>query len=402
MISAPKCKLMPIDLSTILARSDTQLVIELEHPKYIPEFIERFQKYTYGLRLKTDGENYIAKTDILDPIRLPNISKIEDVCTEIFKRQPPFSKSLGILGYNDRFIALNVNHTVGYGYTLLKISELIQDPQPVQLPILPECPQVTFKDLIKDLDPEFIGSNLQQLTYFKSEKTSPSSPNAISGHNFIRDDITSYKSYDPQKKRLSGFNDYYWVGAILSGCSLMNKLSPFGCMTVIDIRNLINNPGIQHSNHYAFMDLVSPITKSMTVGDVLKNIRADFEYRRKRGDYKYMFLPNHTNRPDPSMIYSIVSNAGTFRIRSPIKDLIIENLCMNDKIDIFGWVGHSLINETTGKTTFTFGPHYSTNLINDRDALKISKGVQYFLKNIPKEMNIVDAFEEIREYQKKI
>ena len=173
-------------------------------------------------------------------------------------------------------------------------------------------------------------------------------------------------------------------------------------MTVLDIRNLIKNPGIEHSNHYAFMDLVSPITKNMTVDELLKNIRADFEYRRNRGDYKYMFLPNHTTRPDPSMIYSIVSNAGTYKIRRPIKDLILMNLCLNDKIDILGWVGHSLINENTGSNTFTFSPHYSTNLISDSDARKITKGCQYFLRNIPREMKVLDAFNEIREYQKKI
>ena len=149
------------------------------------------------------------------------------------------------------------------------------------------------------------------------------------------------------------------------------------------------------------MDIVSPVTKNMTIGELLKNIRADFEYRRNRGDYKYMYLPNHTSRPDPSMCYSVISNAGTFKIKSPIKDLII-NLFFNDKIDIIGWLGHSLINETTGSNSFTFSSNYSTRFINHDDGKKIAKGLHYFLRNISKDMKVVDAFNEIKEYQKKI
>ena len=98
-----------------------QLCIEFNHPKYVPQVVDRFKRSVLGLQLKTDGKSLIHTNDPVDVARIPsNLSTTVDVCNWMDEHcVPTLGNRLATLACDDTRVAFNCSHVCADGGFLM-------------------------------------------------------------------------------------------------------------------------------------------------------------------------------------------------------------------------------------------------------------------------------------------
>lgn len=384
-------------------RSDTQFAIELEDPKLVPEYVERFQKNMLGLHVSFDGENLMSKDKLEDPIKLPSTSTIQEASDWLGRNMLPFEKSIGTIAYNDRFVIVSCNHTAGDGGTYTQLINNIQNPNcDIKLPPLPEPIEKTFENEIAKTDVDFEYFNLNKLTRAssKDENLPKQSFDVFTKSQIFKEPVQNLITYNQNTKKCDGLTDSVWLGLCLSMCALNDKLGPIGCATCTDLRYLIN-PGPQHVNTFSIIWPNVPVSPLQTIEELGKSMKEEFNWRKKRGDVFAYFHKDRKIIPAPGSLAEI-SQIPPIHIKKPITDTWVQITLRDYDNDCLSLLGQSLINDTTGTNTYAGRLRYVPSQLTDKDALKISEGIRMFMQNIPKTMKVGDAFEELKAFQKGI
>ncbi|KAH0788744.1 hypothetical protein GPJ56_007426 [Histomonas meleagridis] len=379
---------------------DTEIAIQLEHPKFVAEYLQRFIDNSFGLKLAYDGENMIARKHPYEPVKLPNTNSLADACNAIHSLRAPYSKSIGTIGYNDTHIALNLNHSVGDGLTLVNLMKKIQelDYKPYDLPLLPEPATETFKEQIGTIDISFPYYNRDTLTQTKSKTGLKDLPETSEYHFTVN--TKEIQPYDSTTQKCHGFTEYLWNGLTLSMCALNNQIGPIGVATCVDIRHLIPKSGPQHCNHFSNVFVSSPVSRSITVGELGVRMRSDFNNRLKRGDVFAYLHPDKVMTGTIDGANADLSQLPPIHIRRPITNCYVQTIMVaNNSISV---LGESIINEDTNTNMFTARSRYSETYVSAIDMKKIMEGMKYFIMNVSNNTTVGDAVEMIRKYQSHI
>ena len=359
-MSVIKRKVTPFEMGSFLVHCDTQFALEIEHPKYINEIIEKIYKSAIGLRISFDGENYVSMNKPIEPIILKTTTNAHDACVEIHNKRHDYSKSIGTIGYNDKYIALNLNHSVGDGTTYHNILKTVLDEYPKEklqnIPRLHESAEETFKDILKNVDKSFPAFNPEIVTRIKTKEKLAKGPDNAFAHEYaFKDSVKNFKVYDKRTGKVHGMTDNVWTAYALSMGAFSGSLTPFGLSTVINTRPYMNKPdGIEHSNHCGFIFLNIPVTPNTTIKEANRRLRADLKYKMERGDqFESMIIPNVHYATEQGSL-TCVSQIAPFKIKRPINDLYLRWSGYNRTQEILSLIGITVIN--TDKNTNIYKP----------------------------------------------
>lgn len=391
---------------TMTFNSETEMAIEIDNPRLIPEFIDKIHKMIISFHIFSDGKRLIEKVNVEDTLKLPETKDLVEASDWTFENMYPYSKSLATLAANDHQIVFCINHLGGDGGFLQYIVKSLQDPNyiPSKLPVFPEPIEVAFEKQFRDVDPNFEYLNRLQWTRSKSSGPLPPEDQArVTRHSFFRDSVTNFKAYNHNTKKCSGFTECIWNALTLSMCALNGKLGPIGCLTCADLRSTIK-AGIQNQNAFGILGPTAPVSPYQTVEELGKLMRRDFEMRKARGDQFMFFHPTNsiTHNGDCPGAHAEISLMNPLRVHSPIVDAYAQVVTRDKRNKVVSLLGQSVINEDKGTNLFVGRLRTPQSQINDRDAHLISKGIHYFLTHIDKDTLVGDAFEQIVAYQKSL
>lgn len=386
-------------------RLDVQVGIELEHPRLVPEYIERIKKITAGLYLKSIGDEVIQTSKCEEAIKLPTFATLEESCEWVGQNMIPLSKSMGTIAANDRFVTLSLNHLAADGVYCVNFLRELQDKNynPKDIRLLPIASDSLFPKQISKVDLNYEYFNKNKITRVQSKCKLPKTDfNTFAKGVIFKEPIQKFQAYSPKDNKLHGFTDAIWTGLMLSMNAFEGKLGPTGCSTCVDMRPYIN-AGPKNLNLISIIFNEVPVSRNQTVKELGQLMREDFNFRCKRGDlYAYM-NPNtpYLDFPHYGSIAEI-SQLPPARIRKPINDAWIQITMRDLQNETLSLLGHSIINEDKNTNVYASRLRYVPSQLTDKDALKISEGIHHFLTSIPPDTTVGQAFDELMEFQKGI
>lgn len=383
---------------------DVQLGLEIENPRLIPEYVDRLMKMATGLYLRREGDSLVLDNKCQPVMKLPSFDTINESCDWLGRRNLDYTKSLGIVAANDRFITATINHIAADGLYLCDIIKNIQKKDFIEnnnFLSIPQSDEAVFADETAKLDTNFPYIQREKLTLAKSKsQLPPHSLDTFGKHHVFRENAYNLQAYDKADGKFHNLTEYFWTSLTLSMNAFEGKLSQIGCATCINLRPYAKKKDNYH-NLISIITPNAPVSPIQTVGELAASIRRDFHGKIKRGDI-YADLNPSIVTTFPNSSFAEISVIPPVRIRKPIVDSWMQITVRDMLYRSASSLSQAVINEDTGTNTYSNRLRYLPSQFNDYDAFKLSRSIHYFLTKIPMNMTVQSAFEELVEFQKHI
>lgn len=376
--------------------------------------IEKIKKCTAGFYHSTDGDNMYRFKD--DPIvyKLPNnITNLTDLCNYMYQNHTrPLDQTLASIGANNDSLVLNINHMACDGGYIKNLFEYLKTDKIIdKIPSIIPLDEV-FKNEIKSYKGE-----LPPVPPFDFDVTRvfPKHKEDLhyTGTTKMVDLQSNEKEFMTYKLngRIKNLTDYYWANYILGLSAYNNKFDKAGIITCINTRQFLKKDSIDYANNFSQIRVRAPhITVDDTVGELMKQMRNDFNERVKRGEMwaglKAMKIshlnPAQTEKPNEKDIgcSGDLSLIGTFDPENKFKDVWVNfHMSENELKHFTGYLSFSVIRN--GVNTIYGKFRTGTNYFSEKDAEIVGNSIQYGMKTIHPQMKIAEALDILKDYQKK-
>ncbi|OHS99611.1 hypothetical protein TRFO_33872 [Tritrichomonas foetus] len=428
MISRP---LGPFEGLFTESREQVQFVLELSSPKYLPKIVDQLIDSINAFRLKTDGENLIYSSKNIPAVhQIPSEFKSTyDVAKYVSSIPLDYSKTLANIAVDDHRVAVNVSHMVcdgGFFVDLFKrITEnrvLPNDPNG----FLPYKMEELFKNEVENTDPKLVKAHVDSVKLLSAVNWSHSSTN-----DSIMDCKSVYVENEVKNMRFTkdkvGLTDSLWTSLALaynahSGSldHLFNQNSNmnifdknqlhniFGVSTCVDLRNKLLPEQINKNvcNNFTSIFVIpnmSNLTERSTIRELAVEMRKDFLTKRDNGSFFATIkaiLNGFPEQPTPTA-YAEVSHIGRFVMKPPIVDVYIGQTMKSKPIEMLMPLSVFSKSSETTNTVIT-RMQYSPTVMTEKDAQTITNMVVHALRNIPNDVTIREAYEELSALKNKI
>ena len=204
-----------------------------------------------------------------------------------------------------------------------------------------------------------------------------------------------------------GLTDMYWTFIPLNVMALNNGLQipDFGIMCCVDFRQFMNKKNINRLICETFTEInlrLNNVRPNMTVRQVGKLMRDRFNEMKKDGSIFASFEAMQEGIPDLGpILLSEMSNIGRFDVKPPIVDIWVQQTLKsryNAWLASFSLFSKNKHGVNTVVTRFNQPP----TVFNDLDSSVLTKSVVNSMKNIPVDVTIQQAYDEIRKYQSNV
>ena len=207
--------------------------------------------------------------------------------------------------------------------------------------------------------------------------------------------------------------DLYMTSFALSIMSLNGRMdSNFGISNCIDLRQYLppNKRDISNTQNTAeFGVLANNVDFKMSIRELAKSFRSDLSMKMNDGKTP---LASYKSLHDAGFAYDVdktcfpeLSNIGRFRVddnySNIINDMWIQQT-MNSKFAeiVIGIIAFS--KDKFGENTIVTRLQQPVTVINDRDAEVLIKSIVHMMKDVPLDVSIQGAYDELRRFQNKI
>lgn len=389
----------PRVLMTPWSNITTQVSIELEDPKFVPEYVERFQKSFLPFYLFTDGKYTYHKPKLEDVLKMPPTKSTEEACYWAEAHKYPDTQSFCSIAANDKHIAICSNHVVADGGSLIRLIKKIQEPNfsPPELPLLPEPLEVTFANECKKVDHTFSYGSPEDVTYYKSKGELPQeSVKRMCRFELFRENTKNFAGYDAKTRKVKGLTDSLWLALTLSMCAMNGKLGPIGCATCVDLRDETMESQ-KYLNTFTILRPHAPVSPYQTIEELGKLLRNDLMNKRIRGDG--FVRDENWEKNMPLKSEAELSQLPPVHFHHPLTDVFFQIVMPDYRNLVISLLGQSNINDDTGENKFIGRLRTSQSQVNDRDAKLILDSIHYFITHIPATATVNRAYEEIKAFQ---
>ena len=381
-----------------------QLVLKFDDTSKIEETIDKLSKNVLAFHLKTDEYHFYKQKSNITPVKIIESDNLPDLATYMYENHSPdFSKTLATLGYNSNTLVLNIAHLVADGGYLHQIVDLIlSDSDKLNTKL--EFPDNIEENFINQINSKYIDQCKYIFTdpeIIRINADKPKNPsNKYAKHCYINTPVENLKCFSKKSKRVSGLTEVLWTSYILSASAMNKKINNTGIATCIDMRNYFNQINKTNSlsvcNHYSNITPCSNISPSMTVGELGKQMRKDFNDKIKKGHH-YSFLKSLVP-PEAKAIPGIgleLSNIGRFQIKSPLKDLFLKSSVFDQFCDPL--ISHSSFSVDTGvKNTLHGMFRFKPSAIKEETVRELASKVKFSLQNISNDMTVAESISLIQ------
>lgn len=398
----------PIDFSEnwyFDAKCFVQLALQVNQ-KNINEVTEKLSKSVIGLQLRKDNEMLLSERyKKINVDSLPKtIKTCEEACNYISNRIPDISKSLATISANENIIALNINHVCGDGGYLKNLIEKIQNvdiPESGPFPIPLEHFYRKHIDSAKggyervDNDTELIRINTTP-----AKKSVTGLPVKTYPFTIRSSELSAFQN--PKRGNLT---EALWTSMSLTAMAFNDKISDPGCSTCVNMRHLLDptvSDRLDVCNNYSSITATGRITsEKMTVREVGKAMRRDFDRRVSEGGLFSYLKALEADRPNIGLpgVGIEISNVGPVKIKEPIEDVHMSISMTSDYVqDVFSALSFSVISDFDNKIIVR--SRYGPNKVGEAEALDITRGIEFALRNVDFDIPICDAISEIQRSMK--
>lgn len=348
-------------------------------------------------------------------VKIPRELKTLDAVTSwMYKNhQPNPRKTLGSIAYDDTRVVVCTSHICGDGVHNARMIEHLCNPDE-KWPdaVLPESSTHNFSDQIfcekwKKSHPIVCGNDTK-VTRLMPQRKPASDKEAEYLAEIIRMPIEELACYNPSTKKCHAISEAQWLANALTAAAFNDKIDPFGISTAYDLRKVLppnraNSPEIQ--NYIASVLVDAKPTPTMTLGDLSKAMRTRFQKNDANQDYfghmynvwEVVFRPW---RPKSQKGLGMeVSSIGPIRIKSPVKDAwLVLRSPDNYPLSTTSLLSFSLFGPEKKEFIGTF--EYCTKELNKLDGFKITRSIEFCLRNLKDNMTVKEAIDFIKAYQK--
>lgn len=400
-----------------LTNEACQFAVETDKTSFIPLLINNFQKSMLGFNLKMQGDYLIYDNQDIQVHPLPNnIQTCQEAANYIDLNLPiNFSKALCNIAANDRIVVVNATHMIYDGGFFVDLfprllnqhddENYLQLQSPRKIPITP-----------REIFPSgFSNKNMKELiqTHFEDIKHIPYVNRSLKVDTKINPESKcishSYESKADDYQFLSnkmGLTDMYWTFIPLNLMAFDNKMQipDFGILCCVDFRQFMNKKNINRLVCENFTEInlrIKDVKSNMTVRQVGKLMRDRYNIMKKDGSLFASFIALHDGIPDPGpILLAEMSNIGRFQAKPPIVDCWIQQTMKSKYAGSFASFSMFSKNKHGINTVVTRFQQTPTTF-NDSDSKILASSVVNSMKNIPVDVTIQQAYDEIRKFQSK-
>ena len=401
-----------------------QFAVEVSNSGLIPKIIRNLTTGVLGFYLKLEG-------DILSyhnrPVEIHSIPKHVKTCREACKFADSlnfdYQDTFGMIAADDHKVVINVSHLIcDGGFFIDFFNRLLRDEPPHLISKLPLTTDDIFSKELSKVTESEIEKHRQSVNFLTSLRWSPNYKElrAKSNENTKCKYIaveTPANEFQFLRNKIN-LTDLYMISTTLSYMAMNNELqTTFGNSLCVDYRQYMNKSDITPSNTQNTTEInviADNIKPSTTVRELGRKLRHDLlvkkDYHNVFASYKsllsggYIFQPGHTS-------WSELSNIGRFKLsetnynysngKSLITDMWVQQTMRTSFAEgVVGILAYS--KDKHGENTLVTRFQQPCSVLNDQDADIVMKSILHLCKEIPIDITIQEAYDEISRFQNKL
>lgn len=394
-----------------------QLSFELDSSASVSNFVNQLKYSVAGLHARCDRDRLFSINRHLSEIPVYSIPSHLRTLKAVnqwmyLNHTPEINDRLAEIACDDHRVVINSSHVCADGGYLASLVKGIQTKE--GLPAHPTLPGSIVSILNDELtrvksNKEIKLAGPDSVTYLLNQKEDVNVPENCKAYSIIQsDDSKSLACYDEKKKKINGLTEHMWCGLSLSICALNNEIGPIGVNTCVDFRRLVK-PQSRVSNEMTnFFGVVNIVADhfddpNLKISDLSKQFRDHFNYVINSDAIFYNYLhPTDMHKDNTPVAH--LSNIGPIKYKKPIKDFEITlNLNQKSAQDVAQIVSYSKINENDeNNNVIHYQFAYSPRVISHKLGRKIFDSFHFFMRNIKPSNLVVDAFNELKKFQKNL
>ncbi|OHS97227.1 hypothetical protein TRFO_36578 [Tritrichomonas foetus] len=418
MISIPCSKGYKFEIE---ANTAIQLSFEVDDPKYVDQIIKNLKKRVIGLYLHTDDDN----NRVIFTENEPPIIKLDDkgditnttinfAHNNVLDHRERFAK----IGYNDKYVILNVSHAVSDGgYFKQIVNHILSNEREETARIesyFPHEVEEIFYERLKNApnDVLFWESNPFVNRVKTNDRNKLFSSKEVK-YCSMTIPAKKLRSYNILNGRLNRFTESMWlslfVSHIVSFKNSVNGIPSKICIpTCTDFRQYLNTrPSYSVCSCYSTVFPCADVSPNKSLSEIGKMMKNDLKRRMDRGeDFGFIKTINNLENSTAESYDGVgleLTYVGQYNIKKPIKDVFC-NLAMDGSMTdkILSLMGFSVVDKASGRNDVTLRLRYVPSTLHQEEVSKMAKSVEYFLKEIPLNISVNEAVKAIEEFQKKL
>lgn len=411
-------KLQPFESYSLNSNEYILFSLETENSSVIPSIVDKLKKAILGFNYKIQDNKLIYKPGEIIVHSLPKyIKTCQDSCVYCDQHLlNDYSKGLASIAVNDKIITITAAHMLYDGGFFVDLyNRLFNDT--TQSYYYQSDPQrfvtYTFQEMFekeyqrKDL--KFLSNQHTSYSkYLQSIHFSTKIDSDVTGNPRCISHVINIPAseFQFQKSKMS-LSDMYWTMLPLT-CMAFNGSDisdNFGVLTCVDMRKFLSSQKVSRLVGQNFSELfltIGEIKPEMTIRQVGKMFRHKFNEMKNNGTfygalYNMDFgFPTMKNR-----LFVEISNIGRFEANKSIADVFIQQSA-NSKES--AWIAGfaSFSRNMHGKNTVNIRFARPQTALNHLDGEILTRSFAHSMTEIPPDVSIIKAFDEIRAFQSKV
>lgn len=395
-----------------------QLAFEVSKPDLIPKIINNVKNHLLGFHYKLEGSNIIYHNNPINVYSIPQtIKTARDACNFIDSIKYDVKDIFSAIAANDKMVAISAHHMLCDGGLLLEAFDNLLVNEPCQLKskipltvcdMFPNELSNVSDDDIKKVN--YSMDNVTKLQWSKNYEELRKIPGIELKCNHI-DEETPAKEFQFQRSKIN-LTDLYMSSYLISILSLNGQIDSYYGLTIpFNMRKFLPKGEINFSNTQNTTELIINafnVSPKLTVRQLSNILRQDLATKMndKSPFSAYRcFLDDSLVFNHKFCCYPELSNLGQFKsdrfnYSELITDLWIQTTSTHPSDECIFMLTFSKMKN--GERVFCSRLRQPCSSINDIDAKLLMKSFLRMMKDVPVDVSIQDAFDDLRKFQNKI
>lgn len=417
MLNPPTKQLTNFEKMFLDLNERIQIAFEVTKPDLIPRIVNNIKNHLLGFHYKLEGNKIIYHDNPISVYTIPRTVKtVRDACNYVDSLQIDVKNTFATVAVNDKTVAISAHHMLCDGGLMAEAFENLLVEEPCKLTSrIPLTAFDVFKkeisgvteDKIKDVNISM--DKITRLRWSPNYEELRKNPTNLLKCIHIDDECPFSEFRQLNKMNLT---DLYMSSYLVSIVSLNEKISSdYGVNIPINLRKFLPKNEINFTNTQntsAIIVNALNVSPKETVRQLSEKLRKDLKTKMFNGTpftvYK-CFLDDSLVFNHKNCCYPELSNLGhlkssRFNYTELINDLWIQTTSTHPADECVFMLTFSKMKN--GQKYLCSRLRQPCSAINDNDANLLMKSFLRMMKDVPVDVTIQDAVDDLRSFQSKI
>jgi hypothetical protein len=314
----------------VTARMNLPTTMELKNERLATEWVDFLTKTCSGFNLRTDDKSWIVTDTPPEIEKLPPNVKTQFgmYCYAQYGLEPDYTKRLGRIAMNGRYVAWNISHSLYDGVSLSYVSSKFQKGE--KLPSLPFPDAADFElrdELAKVTRADALRHGEEIATTTKLHWSHPPIKFPVTVRNDSYEVELPYESfpcYNPKTNKFVGLSDVMWRGALLTAHAWDPGQPNWKISTWVNLRPYMKPTTVGNTITPVVIG-AEGVQDNWTLKQLEEAVRKNFSAQIKNKAYLRSLRAFDKDIPYPTPVssYLDVSNSGYYPSGGKIVDMFL-------------------------------------------------------------------------------